>query len=67
MSRLQVVTQADLEAMNAALEAIVHADDAISLVQTMCREKADSDRAGRCKIARFRLNEARQIIEHAFR
>jgi hypothetical protein len=64
---MQVVTQADLEAMNAAIEAIEAADDAIELVQAMCREKQDSDRAGRCKIARFLLNEARQIIEHAFR
>jgi hypothetical protein len=67
LTRTQVVTQGDLEALNAALDAIAHADDAISTVRAMCLEKQDSDRAGRCKIARFRLNEARQIIEHAFR
>jgi hypothetical protein len=65
--RTQVVTQADLEAMNAALEALDAARDAVTTVQDACREKDDSDRVGRCKIAKFRLAEARTIIEHAFR
>ena len=67
VKRTSVVTQADLAALDAVLTALEKTDAEVVTLQEMCREKGDSDRLGRCRIARFRLDEARKIMEHAFR
>lgn len=65
--RTQVVTQADLEALNATLEAIDRSESMFRDLEAACREKGDTQRVQACYVARLRLGEARRIVEHAFR
>ena len=62
-----VVTQADLEALNAVLERMRDVDEELRDLEALCRQKGDTQRVQSCYVSRLRLGEARAIVEHAFR
>jgi len=65
--RATTLTPDDLAEMQATLDALQAADEAIRDLRDRLLRTNDEQRAGRLRVALSRLGEARTITEHAFR
>jgi len=65
--RATTLTPDDLAEMQATLDALQAADEAIRDLRDRLLRTNDELRAGRLRVALSRLGEARTITEHAFR